>query len=42
MPPAASVSKPWNFCNVLRADGMSLGDELFGPHLPKGRNSICF
>ena len=26
MTPAAIVSKLWNFCNVLRDDGMSYGD----------------
>jgi len=26
MKPAAIVSKLWNFCNVLRDDGMSYGD----------------
>ena len=26
MTPAAIVSKLWNYCNVLRDDGMSYGD----------------
>ena len=26
MTPAAIVQKLWNYCNVLRADGMSYGD----------------
>jgi type I restriction enzyme M protein len=26
MTSAAIVSKPWNYCNVLRDDGMSYGD----------------
>jgi type I restriction enzyme M protein len=26
MIPAAIVSKLWNYCNVLRDDGMSYGD----------------
>ena len=26
MTPAAIVQKLWNFCNVLRDDGMSYGD----------------
>ena len=26
MTPAAIVQKPWNYCNVLRDDGMSYGD----------------
>lgn len=26
MTPSAIVQKPWNYCNVLRDDGMSYGD----------------
>ncbi len=26
MTPAAIISKLWNFCSVLRGDGMSYGD----------------
>ncbi len=28
MTPAAIVSKLWNYCNVLRDDGMSYGDYM--------------
>jgi type I restriction-modification system DNA methylase subunit len=31
MTPAAIVSKLWNFCNVLRDDGMSYGDYVEQP-----------
>jgi type I restriction enzyme M protein len=29
MTPSAIVSKLWNYCNVLRDDGMSYGDYSF-------------
>jgi type I restriction enzyme M protein len=29
MTPSAIVSKLWNYCNVLRDDGMSYGDYVF-------------
>jgi len=28
MTPAAIVQKRWNYCNVLRDDGMSYGDHV--------------